>query len=174
MKKVQIITMTITFWLESSSSRMSQESGFIGRYSVLCTIHSVRLPISWNDTYDSFTFDVTLIWCKQTCSWESLIRRTRSEQWIIRPICCVLMWQIDNMRKNLWDQLGEARGWVKSTPEKARCVAAVSAVCCAASLDGGTNVQMFFSLQFFYAQCLFWERTAINMGLQPELLIVKP
>ena len=48
MKKVQIITMTITFWLESSSSRMSQESGFKGRYSVLCRIHSVRLPISCN------------------------------------------------------------------------------------------------------------------------------
>ena len=48
MKKVQIITMTITFWLESSSSRMSQESGFKGRYSVLWRIHSVRLPISCN------------------------------------------------------------------------------------------------------------------------------
>ena len=136
MKKVQIITMTITFWLESSSSRMSQESGLTGRYSVLCMIHSVRLPISWNETYHSFPFDVALICCKQTCSWESLIRRTRSEQWIIRPICCVLWenWQYEqkSVRSAEW---GSRLSQV--TPEKARCVAAVSAVCCAASFNEG-------------------------------------
>ena len=61
MKKVQIITMTITFWLESSSSRMSQESGFKGRYSVLWRIHSVRLPISCNQNVYLFFTDSEIL-----------------------------------------------------------------------------------------------------------------
>ena len=157
MKKVQIITMTITFWLESSSSRMSQESGLTGRYSVLCMIHSVRLPISWNYTYNSFTFNVALICCKQTCSWESLIRRTRSEQWIIRPICCVLWenWQYEqkSVRSAEWgSRLSQVHSGESKVCGRSQC----SVLCCllqwrkCSSTNFGLKRIRFALLESFY------------------------